>query len=288
MNTEMAAPMYTAQDLPILEWEGVRVVTTETLATGYGTDSVNIRMNLTNNRKRFEEGIHHFTLTGSNLKIFKNRVNNIYSQASNKVSLSHPVQDDRVSERYSVGKNARSLTLWTEKGAARMSKIVDTDQAWEFFEKLEDAYFRPRQPEQQPTAEMAMLLMQALAQQNQLTQLVLERSNQQSQLTQELLNEIRENRQLRAEQEPHQPLTNRELRRERDELAERLGRSRNYATLDAVERKMGREYQWHRLRNWCLRNNVEPLVLRKFQCVHAWPRGAWMDAYGVDLEELFG
>lgn len=102
MNTEIAAPMYTAQDLPILEWEGVRVVTTETLARGYGTDSVNIRMNLTNNRKRFEEGSHHFTLTGSNLKIFKNRVNNIYSQASN-----------RVSEKYSVGKNARSIMSLT-------------------------------------------------------------------------------------------------------------------------------------------------------------------------------
>ncbi|WP_213733699.1 ORF6N domain-containing protein [Citrobacter europaeus] len=269
MNTtknEIVAPVHTAQNLPVLEWEGLRVVTTATLAKGYGTKETNIRTNLDSNRSRFLEGIHVFTLTGSELRSFKNRV----------------------SKTDSVGKNARSITLWTEKGAARMSKIVDTDQAWEFFEKLEDAYFRPRQPEQQPTAEMAMLLMQALAQQNQLTQLVLERSNQQSQLTQELLNEIRENRQLRAEQESHQPLTNQELLRERDELAERLGRSRNYATLDAVERKMGREYQWHRLRNWCLRNNVEPLVLRKFQCVHAWPRGAWLDAYGIDLEELFG
>ncbi|ECZ5819600.1 ORF6N domain-containing protein [Salmonella enterica] len=280
MNTtknEIAVPVFTAQNLPLLEWDGQRVVTTETLAKGYGSDVANIRKNLTRNEKRFSNGVHFFKLTGSDLREFKNRV-----------SLSHSVQNNRVSKTDSVGKNARSLTLWTERGAARMSKIVDTDQAWEFFEKLENAYFRPRQPEQHPTTEMAMLLMQALAQQNQLTQLVLERSNQQSQLTQELLNEIRENRQLRAEQEYRQPLTNLDLLRERDELAERLGRSRNYATLDAVERKMGREYQWHRLRNWCLRNNVEPLVLRKFQCVHAWPRGAWLAVYGVDLEELFG
>ncbi|HGA6477145.1 TPA: ORF6N domain-containing protein [Salmonella enterica subsp. enterica serovar Saintpaul] len=277
MNTEMAAPMYTAQDLPILEWEGVRVVTTETLAKGYGTDAANIRKNFERNVKRFVDSVHVFHLTGSKLKEFKN-----YATKSHLVGCNNTTTSDV------VNKHAKHFILWTEKGAARMSKIVDTDQAWEFFEKLEDAYFRQRKPEQQPTAEMAMLLMQALAQQNQLTKLVLERSNQQSQLTQELLNEIRENRQLRAEQESHQPLTNQELLRERDELAERLGRSRSYATLDAVERKMGREYQWHRLRNWCLRNNVEPLVLRKFQCVHAWPRGAWLDAYGVDLEELFG
>ncbi|WP_051150923.1 hypothetical protein [Tatumella saanichensis] len=62
-------------------------------------------------------------LTGSELKVFKNRVAN-----SN-----------------AVGSNARTLTLWTEKGAARMSKIVDTNQAWDFFEKLEDSYFNLRE-----------------------------------------------------------------------------------------------------------------------------------------------
>ncbi|CAB5550160.1 KilA-N domain [Citrobacter werkmanii] len=121
---------------------------------------------------------------------------------------------------------------------------------------------------------------------------LIQSQQRQIELLEELLMRERENSQLRAKLEEknnhHQPLTNQELLRERDELAERLGRSRNYATLDAVERKMGREYQWHRLRNWCLRNNVEPLVLRKLQCVHAWPRGAWLDVYGVDLEELFG
>ncbi|EFL9618719.1 KilA-N domain-containing protein [Escherichia coli] len=123
-------------------------------------------------------------------------------------------------------------------------------------------------------------------------------------LLQELLLQMRENQeyqrreitilrselaQLKADRIiPMSAVIDQQLLRERNELAERLGQSRNYATLDAVERKMGREYQWHRLRNWCLRNNVEPLVLRKFQCVHAWPRGAWLDVYGVDLEELFG
>lgn len=121
---------------------------------------------------------------------------------------------------------------------------------------------------------------------------LIQSQQRQIELLEELLIRERENSQLRAKLEEknnyHKPLTNQDLLRERDELAERLGQSRNYATLDAVERKMGREYQWHWLRNWCLRNNVEPLVLRKFQCVHAWPRGAWLAVYGVDLEELFG
>jgi hypothetical protein len=34
----------------------------------------------------------------------------------------------------------------TERGAARHAKMLDTDQAWEVFERLEDAYFRPAAP----------------------------------------------------------------------------------------------------------------------------------------------
>ncbi|EPA3167126.1 hypothetical protein ACQ26G_004309 [Yersinia enterocolitica] len=40
-----------------------------------------------------------------------------------------------------VSQNARYLILWTERGAARHAKMLETDQAWELFEKLEDCYF---------------------------------------------------------------------------------------------------------------------------------------------------
>ncbi|WP_288847269.1 ORF6N domain-containing protein [uncultured Citrobacter sp.] len=295
MNTtknEIAAPADATQDLPILEWDGVRVVTTETLATGYGTDSVNIRMNLTNNRKRFEEGIHHFTLTGSNLKIFKNRVNNIYSQASNKVSLSHPVQDDRVSERYSVSKNARSLTLWTEKGAARMSKIVDTDQAWEFFEKLEDSYFRPRVAEQSAsvTPEAYINEVQFLRRELELTRELYAQQREINALRTELM-QFKSKPTATTPQQLLQPQPTSSagelaLERERDQLAAMLGRSKEFATISAVERVIEREFSWHPLRKWCLIHHEGPVYLKKYGC--AWPRGAWLAVYRVDLEELFG
>ncbi len=69
-----------------------------------------IRANLANNRERFIEGVHIITLSGEDLRQFKNSANSFSS----------------------VGKNAKSATLWTERGAARMSKIVDTDEAWTF------------------------------------------------------------------------------------------------------------------------------------------------------------
>ncbi|EPD0608228.1 phage antirepressor KilAC domain-containing protein [Escherichia coli] len=127
-ESELVVVQSQPDEIPVLEWQGVRVVTTETLARGYGVDEANIRNNLSRNLDRFEEGKHYFLLTGLKLREFKNRVTGSYS----------------------VGKNARSLTLWTERGAARMSKIVDTNEAWAFFEKLEDSYFR--QKEQQPVA----------------------------------------------------------------------------------------------------------------------------------------
>ncbi|EFU6928658.1 phage antirepressor Ant [Escherichia coli] len=159
-ESELVVVQNQPDEIPVLEWQGVRVVTTETLAKGYGTDEGNIRKNLSCNSDRFEEGKHYFLLTGSKLKEFKNRV-----------TFSN-----------SVGKNARSLTLWTERGAARMSKIVDTNEAWAFFEKLEDSYFR--QKEQQPVAipqtlPEALRLAAELAEQKQLLEQKAHQLNQQ-------------------------------------------------------------------------------------------------------------
>lgn len=112
----------TSEELPVIEWCGVRVVTTDTLAKGYGVQEVNIRNNLTRNRDRFVEDVHIFTLRGVALKAFMSQV----------------------TESHSVNKHTSSLTLWTERGAARMSKIIDSDQAWSFFEKMEDSYFAHR------------------------------------------------------------------------------------------------------------------------------------------------
>lgn len=53
-------------DCPVIVWEGVRVVTTDTLAKGYGTDESNIRKNHSRNNSRFIEGIHIFTVNVTN------------------------------------------------------------------------------------------------------------------------------------------------------------------------------------------------------------------------------
>jgi hypothetical protein len=107
------------KEISIINYKAIPVVTTEMLADFYGTDIDNIRQNFSRNSERFVEGKHVYKLEGSELKAFKNSVTNCHA----------------------VKKNARIVNLWTERGAARHAKMLDTDQAWEVFEQLEDCYF---------------------------------------------------------------------------------------------------------------------------------------------------
>ncbi|MCZ5716140.1 phage antirepressor KilAC domain-containing protein [Escherichia coli] len=128
-ESELVVVQNQSDEIPVLEWLGVRVVTTKILAKGYGTDADNIKKNFSRNAERFCEGKHFYKVIGDDL-------NNL------RVTLSN--------SQNPISPKTRSLILWTERGAARMSKIVDTNEAWAFFEKLEDSYFR--QKEQQPVS----------------------------------------------------------------------------------------------------------------------------------------
>lgn len=110
-----------AETLPAMIWQQARVITTELLAKLYGAADQQIRQNFNNNTSRFVEGTHFFKLEGDALRAFK----------KNCVEMID-----------AVPKHTRSLILWTERGAARHAKMLDTEAAWEVFEKLEDCYFR--------------------------------------------------------------------------------------------------------------------------------------------------
>lgn len=107
----------------VTEYKSVPVMTTEQMAGFYGTEAINIQKNYSRNSERFEEGKHFFKVEGEDLR-----------------DLKKSLTDFQV-----VSPNARSLMLWTEKGAARHAKILDTDQAWNVFEQLEDSYFKAKE-----------------------------------------------------------------------------------------------------------------------------------------------
>jgi hypothetical protein len=117
-NTNTAV---TPDNLPAITHAGRPVVTTALLAKLYGTEDAYITKNLSRNRDRFIDGKHYFKLEGAELKALKDYT-----------SQRHVVE---------IPKNTRQIILWTERGAARHAKMLDTEQAWEVFERLEDSYF---------------------------------------------------------------------------------------------------------------------------------------------------
>ncbi|MFP5223102.1 MAG: ORF6N domain-containing protein [Acidobacteriota bacterium] len=119
-----------AESMQAVIYRGQPVLSTATLADFYQTTPDRIRGNFNYQREKFSEGVHFFQLKGEELQRFKNDVRN--STAVKNVS------------------HTKALTLYTARGAARHAKALNTNVAWEVFEKLEDSYFSRREPVPQP------------------------------------------------------------------------------------------------------------------------------------------
>lgn len=110
------------KDLRVIEIKGQRVLTTKQLAEAYGTDAERIKCNYNYNKPRFVIGKHIIPIEGDELRDFKARY-----------------QFD------TQFKYAKSLYLWTEKGALLHAKSLNTDKAWEVYDYLVDFYFRAKE-----------------------------------------------------------------------------------------------------------------------------------------------
>ena len=114
--------MCNTEELAIAEYHNIRVLTTQQLAECYRTTTDTITKNFNRNKDRYIEGKHYIALEGENKNDFLNQG-----------------QFDRGL------KNAKTLYLWTEKGAFLHAKSLNTDEAWEVYDRLVESYFRVRQ-----------------------------------------------------------------------------------------------------------------------------------------------
>ena len=104
-----------------INYENQRIMTTSVIAESYNTTTDTITKNFNRNKDKYQEGKHYFLLQGEELKEFK---------AKGQIDLLPSIN---------------KLYLWTEKGALLHAKSLNTDKAWEVYDKLVETYFRVKE-----------------------------------------------------------------------------------------------------------------------------------------------
>lgn len=104
-------------DLKKVEYNGTIVLTTQQIAEAYETEQQIVTNNFNRNKDRYIEGKHYICLKGNELKDF------------------------RAKNQNDVLPNANKFYLWTKKGTFLHAKSLNTDTAWEVYDRLVDDYF---------------------------------------------------------------------------------------------------------------------------------------------------
>lgn len=105
-----------------VEVKGMKVLTTRQIAEAYGVSKDKIIYNFNYNKDRYVLEKHYIEVFGEELRRLK-----------------------RTCEIQSSFKYAKTLYLWTEKGALLHAKSLNTDKAWEVYDYLVDFYFRAKE-----------------------------------------------------------------------------------------------------------------------------------------------
>lgn len=124
-------------ELKITEYKNIRVLTTQQIAEAYGSDTRVISNNFNRNKDRYVEGKHYICLEDDEKREFVDH---------------HQIDDG--------SKKASKLYLWTEKGAFLHAKSLNTDVAWEVYDRLVDNYFEKPKSVPMTTDQKIQLLAQ--------------------------------------------------------------------------------------------------------------------------------
>jgi hypothetical protein len=246
----------------IIEYKSMPVVLTEQLADLYGTEPVNIKQNFSRNSERFIEGKHYFKLEGAELKEFK----------------------DMVTDSHYVPKKTARLMLWTERGAARHAKILDTEQAWEVFEQLEDCYFNKKEASTNTGINelMPQTYLEAL-------KAFVASVEQKELIARERDHAIATKAEISDKKTATAMATASVKSRQAEKLKEQIGESRNYASIKAVESKTGKSFKWRELKKWCTENGkkIKDIADANYGSVKIYHKDAWKAVYGINLTDYF-
>ncbi len=241
--------------VPEVYYRQQKVITTESLAIGYGADIKSIQMNFTRNQDRFIEGKHYFKLEGQELQQFKRVPTNCGL----------------------VNKYTSQQILWTERGASRHAKMLETDQAWDYFELLEETYFSSRKNSGLPVNYIEAL------------ENLLQSEKEKALIAAERDHAVETKAWIGHRREATSMATASKAVREKNRLAEKLGESKKHATVLSVEKKLKQKFKWHPLKKWCKENDKEVSTVPddRYGTANSYPAEAWKSVYDVSLAKLF-
>ena len=109
-------------EITIVEYQNQRVLLTSQLAKSYETTTRRISENFNANKERYVEEKHFYCLEGDALRNFR---------ANTEIT--------------DLPSNINKLYLWTEKGTLLHAKSLNTDKAWEVYDRLVETYFRVKE-----------------------------------------------------------------------------------------------------------------------------------------------
>ena len=122
MNDIQAPVMYTANEVVAPMYKNQPVATLAVLADYLWTSKDTLKSNLKKNPNKFIEGKHYFNISHENLKGANSPLGQAFDYKGN-----------------------TGIQVWTERGCARLSKLLRTDAAWELWELMEESYFNKQQ-----------------------------------------------------------------------------------------------------------------------------------------------
>lgn len=255
----------------IIEYNSMPVITTEQLADLYCTEIINIQKNFSRNSGRFIEGKHYYKVEGKELR-----------------ELKSTLTDFQV-----VSPNARSLMLWTEKGAARHAKILDTEQAWEVFEQLEDCYFNKKEISKGSSVSDLITLpnffdpaeaARAWADQYEAKQVAFKERD----------HAIATKAEIGNRREATAMATASKFKRQCEKLKDKLGEAVDFAAVAAINSKLKTDYgnkEGRMLAKYSRENNLEikkaTVTGQRFNEVNSYHKDAWKAVFNIDLNILF-
>lgn len=118
--------------------EGKKCICDKTIAEIHGQAEREIRRRITDNIKRFKENIDFID--------FKERMRLAHTSENQRVGESHALEllQELGYAKQSITQ-AEHIYLLSERGYAKLIKIMDTDFAWEIHDRLIDEYFELRE-----------------------------------------------------------------------------------------------------------------------------------------------